>query len=202
MISFVNVPDDPYAEWARRLVASDEAAMAALFEATHDGLLGYVIGLLRDEPAARDIAQETYVRVWERRATLDPRRSLRALLFRTARNLAFNAARDARTRQRLLGDGGDATPDDLLPWQAPDPDVAYEASELEARLRAAIDALPERQREALMLSRFDGLTHEEVADVMGCAPRTVNNHLVRALATLRARLATGPHAARPEPLHP
>jgi RNA polymerase sigma-70 factor (ECF subfamily) len=47
--------------------------------------------------------------------------------------------------------------------------------------------LPERQREALMLSRFEGLSHEEIAGVMGVAPRTVNNHLVRGLRFLRER---------------
>lgn len=200
VISFVSTTDDPYSDWARRLAAGDAGALRALFDAAHDPLVEYVGGLLRDDQAARDVVQDTFVRVWQHRATLDPARSLRALLYRTARNLAFNAVRDARTRARLLGDGGEATPDDVLPWAAPDPVAEVEAGELAERVRAAIAALPERQREALTLSRFDGLTHEEVADVMGCSARTVNNHLVRALATLRARL--GVPAARESRLPP
>lgn len=194
---------DPYPEWARRVAASDAAALAALFDATHDALLDYVTSLLRDEAAARDVVQETFVRLWRHRATLDPARPLRAFLYRTARNLAFNAARDAGTRARLLDeaalDGGDGVwPSAPLP-----PDRSLESREFAEQVRAAIDALPPRQREALVLSRFDGLSHEEVAEVMGCAPRTVNNHLVRALATLRVRLApAAPALPPPPPLRP
>lgn len=198
-------PDDARsAEWARGLAASDPGALAAVFDATHDALLDYAAGLLRDEAAARDVVQEAFVRLWRHRATIDPARSLRALLFRTARNLAYNAVRDARTRERLLGgplddEGGALAEADLLPWRAPSPLAQVEVQELAARLGAAIAALPPRQREALVLSRFDGLSHEEVAEVMGCAPRTVNNHLVRGLAALRAALETGGPAARRPP---
>jgi RNA polymerase sigma-70 factor (ECF subfamily) len=48
--------------------------------------------------------------------------------------------------------------------------------------------LPARQREALLLTRFQGMTHQEAAETMGCSPRTVNNHLVRALRALRERV--------------
>lgn len=59
---------------------------------------------------------------------------------------------------------------------------------LRTRMRAWIDDLPERQREAFRLSRFDDLTHDEIADVMDIAPRTVTNHVTKALQTLRDRL--------------
>ncbi len=181
---------DPYAGWARRLAADDPAALAELFDATHDALVRYAAALLRDDAAARDAVQEAFVRVWERRATLDPARPLRALLYRTVRHLAFNATRDARTRARLL----EGAPDAAAPWRPPAPDDWAVARDLGRRLRRWMGALPARQQEALALSRFDGLSHDEIAAVMGCAPRTVNNHLVRALATLRDRLAGEPPA--------
>ncbi len=190
-------PDDPYPDWARRLAASDATALAELFDAAHDPLLEYATGLLRDAAAAGDVVQDAFVRVWRHRASLDAGRSLRALLFRTVRNLAYNDVRDARTRARLLGGDGELAPDAVLPWRAPEPDAWVEGRELGDRLRAAVAGLPARQREALTLSRFDGLTHEEVAEVMGCAPRTVNNHLVRALATLRAQLDPALRAPQP-----
>jgi RNA polymerase sigma-70 factor (ECF subfamily) len=184
---------DLYAGWARRLAADDPAALAELFDATHDALVRYAAALLRDDAAARDAVQEAFVRVWERRATLDPARPLRALLYQTVRHLAFNVTRDARTRARLL----EGAPDAAAPWRPPAPDDWAVARDLGRRLRRWIGALPARQREALALSRFDGLSHDEIAEVMGCAPRTVNNHLVRALATLRDRLSGEPAA---EPL--
>jgi RNA polymerase sigma-70 factor (ECF subfamily) len=69
------------------------------------------------------------------------------------------------------------------------PDVATEAAELQDRVAVLVTELLNRQREALLLSRVEGLSHAEVAAAMGCAPRTVNNHLVAALSTLRRRLA-------------
>jgi RNA polymerase sigma-70 factor (family 1) len=178
-----------YAEWARRMAADDADALRALFEDTYEALWRSVARLVGDEAVARDLAQDAFVRVWDRRASLDPALSLRALLYRTVRNLALNHLRDDQTRRQLLADpsaaGGAARPRTPVPA-----DERVEAAELAERLRTFIAELPPRQREALLLSRFDGLSHQEIADVMGCAPRTVNNHLVRALEHLRARLAT------------
>jgi RNA polymerase sigma-70 factor (ECF subfamily) len=176
-----------YAAWARRLASDDAGALKELFDATYEPLWRSVMRLVGDESAARDLAQDAFVRVWDRRATLDPTLSLRALLYRTVRNLALNQLRDEQTRRQLLADPGVGA----LAVRPQEPDAAdqhVEATELADRLAQFIKELPPRQREALRLSRFDGLSHQEIADVMGCAPRTVNNHLVRALEQLRARL--------------
>jgi len=178
-----------YAEWARRLAADDATALRALFDDTYEPLWRSVMRLVGDQAAARDLAQDAFVRVWDRRATLDPSLSLRALLYRTVRNLALNQLRDEQTRRQLLEDPGSAA----IAARPRDPALAdqqLEASELADRLQQFIAELPPRQREALRLSRFDGLSHQEIADVMGCAPRTVNNHLVRALEQLRTRLSS------------
>ena len=65
-----------------------------------------------------------------------------------------------------------------------------DARDLEDRLHDWIADLPDRQREALELSRFRGLSHEDVAGIMDISPRTVNNHIVRALRSLRERIRT------------
>lgn len=180
LVSTAPLPDsDPYSSWCRRLAASDANAFEELFRATHAMLVRYAGTFIRDHAAARDLVQDAYVRIWERRTTLDPRRSLKALLFRTVRNLALNRARDRRTRRDLLTD---YEPD---VYREPTPDAHAEGREFGRHLDAWISALPERQREALRLSRFEGLSHEEIADVMDISPRTVNNHLVKALKHLR-----------------
>lgn len=182
-------PDrEMYAELARRLAAGEVAALRDLFDSTYEALWRSVVGLLGDESAARDLAQEAFIRVWDRRSTLDPQLSLRALLYRTVRNLALNQLRDEQTRRHLLRE-----PDTIelaSPRRPATIQQELEASELADRLRQFIQELPPRQQEALRLSRFDGLSHQEIAEIMGCAPRTVNNHLVRALEQLRSRLST------------
>ncbi|MFN5203556.1 MAG: RNA polymerase sigma factor, partial [Gemmatimonas sp.] len=125
---------------------------------------------------------------WDRRQRLDEEIPLRAWLFRTVRNLALNIRRDDTTRARLLDDPA-AVDSAAAPRAAALPDVATEGAELQDRVAVLVTELPNRQREALLLSRVEGLSHAEVAAAMGCAPRTVNNHLVAALSTLRRRLA-------------
>jgi RNA polymerase sigma-70 factor (ECF subfamily) len=68
------------------------------------------------------------------------------------------------------------------------PDSGVDASDLTARLKEWVNELPERQREALMLSRFQGLSHREIADIMAISPRTVNNHIMRALHYLQNQI--------------
>lgn len=174
---------DPFAAWCRRIAASDGRAFEALFRATHGPLVRYAATFTHDRAAAADLVQDAFVRVWERRASLDPNRSIKALLYRTVRNLALNRARDRSTRRDLLTD---YEPD---VYREPTPDAHAEGRELRRRLDGWIAELPERQREALTLSRFDGLSHDEIADVMEISARTVNNHLVRALQYLRDRTA-------------
>lgn len=178
--------DDPaldcYPEWTRRLRASDHAALEAVFEALHEPLVAWGRRLVGDASQARDIVQVAFIRLWEQRETLDPERSIRAWLFRTVRNEALTRLRDARNQARSL-EGWHDPPH----WRPPAPEALLEESELGQALQAWMDELPERQREAIRLSRFDGLSHEEIAEAMDIAPRTVNNHIVRGLQTLRAR---------------
>ena len=178
--------DEQLTTWCERLRASDAQALEQLFDAFYGPLCRYARSLLSHPAAAPDIVQEVFVKVWEMRDALDPSRSVRALLYRMTRNRAYNHQRDRSVRQanhRTLPDDTAATPSALDL-----PDEAYASDQLADRLEEWIDRLPDRQREALQLSRYEGLSHDEVAEVMEISPRTVNNHLVRALNTLRDRI--------------
>ena len=181
------MPDaDDFAEWCRRLKASDRAAYAAVFEALYEPIFRYVRSLTSERAAARDIAQDTFVRLWDARKSLDPEQSLKAYLYRTARNLAYNHHRDKDTRNDKEEDIRRAA--NVQPTALPPPKEAEEGEWLEERLRTWIADLPDRQREALVLSRFEGLSHDQIAEVMDISARTVNNHIVRALKRLRTRV--------------
>ncbi len=178
--------DRPFDEWCRRLKASDRAAYAELFEAMYGPLFRYVCSITTAPDAARDVTQDVFVRLWDVRESLSADQSLEAYLYRMARNRAYNHERNRRTRTEKEDDVRDQTP--AQPAPPPRPDAQAQADRLEDRLWRWIGELTERQREALVLSRFDGLSHDEVADVMGISPRTVNNHIVRALKHLRERI--------------
>lgn len=183
-----SIPPDVLPALATAIRAGDESAFRQLFDALYGPLLGFASSFVRDDAVAEDVVQEAFVRLWDRRSRLEEDIPLRAWLFRTVRNLALNNRRDTTTRERLLDDPtvGDSA---AAPRPAMAPDACTEGAELHRHVALLVTELPPRQREALLLSRVEGLSHSEVAATMGCAPRTVNNHLVAALATLRKRLA-------------
>jgi RNA polymerase sigma-70 factor (ECF subfamily) len=166
----------------RGLKASDPKAFEGLFRLLRDDLLRYVQSIVRGGPEAHDLVQDVFVSLWGLRETLDPSQPIKAYLYRMARNRAYRHLRDERShaqkhdliRQRLDGAAG-----------APGLDAVLDADLLGARLQTWIQELPERQREVLVLSRYHELSHREIAAVMGISPRTVNNHLMRALEHLQ-----------------
>lgn len=173
--------DEPSGSLCRRLKASDRAAFAEAFRRHRDGLLRYVFAIVRDDALAHDLVQDVFEGLWALRDRLDPAQSLAALLFRMARNRALRHLRDARLHARKHTEIEPPPPPDL-------PGHTLDADRLGRLLRAWIDELPTQQREALVLSRFHALSHQEIAEAMGLSPRTVNNHIVRALKRLQRRL--------------
>ncbi|MEM6337619.1 MAG: RNA polymerase sigma-70 factor [Bacteroidota bacterium] len=173
----------PFAAWCRRIQASDRAAFTELYQALQADLIRYALRVTHDERAAQDVVQETFVKVWQKRETLDPNRSLRALLYTTTRNLSINVVQSYRNR---YGEA-DAEGLDRL-GEASGVEARIDADRLSRRMQAWIEELPERRREAFRLSRDSGLSHDEIAEVMQVSPRTVNTHIVLALRFLRERL--------------
>ena len=173
--------DDSFIRWSERLQSSDQRAFSELFEAMHVALLRYAWRFTGEHEAARDIVQDAFLKLWQIRTNVDPKRSLKALLYTMVRNLALNHKRAAQHTNGVF-------PEHDLYDPAPAADQHVEASMLDKRLRQFIEQMPDRRREAFMLSRFEGLSHEEIAQVMSLTPRTVNTHIVLALKDLRNRL--------------
>jgi RNA polymerase sigma-70 factor, ECF subfamily len=165
------------------------------FAHSRDTLVQYAFSFLRDDAAAQDVVQDAFMRLWRHRTAVATGAPLRAWLFTAVRNLCLNQLRDERTRALIQSDVAVATA--IAPRALARPDQQVETREVRETLHRAIAELPARQREALLLSRFNGLTHAEVAQAMGCTARTVNNQLVRALDRLRISLGrTGMAGAR------
>ena len=175
--------DATWHELCTGLVRSDDRAFERIFFLTRDDLLRYVRSIVKDDSTSHDLVQDVFVSLWNLRASLDPERPLRSYIFRMARNRAFRHLRDERIharREAVLA----ADP----PSGPRQPDDGFDAEVLRVRLLTWMEELPLRQREALTLSRMHGLSHQEIAAVMDISPRTVNNHIMRALDCLRERL--------------
>lgn len=173
---------DRFPDWSRRLRRSDREAFAELFEAMHGPLIRYAIQLTNDEAQAYDVVQDAFLKLWAMRTKVDAGRSLKALLYTMVRNRSLNHLRLVQTRQSKIE--AMSTMDSPPPVQA---DERIDADALARRIRKWINELPPKRREAFELSRFDGLSHAEIAEVMGITPRTVTNHIMMALQHVRDR---------------
>lgn len=185
--SYLDAPDAPD-ELCRRIKASDRVAFEEVFRRFRDEMLRYVCGIVHRNAVANDLVQDVFVDLWGTREGLDPSRSLRAYLYGMARNRALRYLRDTRAHEQKHA---------LIQQQAEqrtsngsERDRHIDADRLAELLHRWIEELPERQREALLLSRYHDLTHREIASIMGISPRTVNNHIMRALKHLIERVET------------
>lgn len=169
--------DPTLADLTRRLHAGDPTAFSDLFRRMHTPLLRYARRIV-GEDAAYDVLQDVFLKLWETRDTLTVTASLKALLYTMTRNRALNLRRQAA---RLDADAPVEAP------AAPAP-TALDAADLKRHLHRWIEQLPERRAEAFVLSRYHGLTHHEIAGIMGVSKRTVDTHILLALRHLRERL--------------
>lgn len=161
----------------------DEGAFGQLFDRYYAAVSSYVNKLVKDEQASQDLAQDVFVRLWKSRGRLDPSVSPWGLIITIAKRLALNELRkvacDKRARMHFwqkIQFAGNAIDDQL------------HFNETMQLAKRAIAALPKRQQEVFQLSRYEGLSHEEIADTLNISKHTVNNLMVQALKTLRVAL--------------
>jgi len=165
----------------KRLSESDRDALRELFELAHMTLLRFCWRYTRDEEISQDIVQDVFVTLWDKRETLDPNKSLLAFMYTMVRNKALNFFRDSHH-----SDGVNV--DEHIVEKDPGPDEQLDFGMLEHHIKKWIDDLPPRRRQAFKLSRFERLTHAEIAQIMNLTPRTVNTHVMLALRDLRGKL--------------
>ncbi len=162
----------------------DPAAFDALYERYHGVVFNFLLRLVRDRALAEDLLQETFLRLFAHRAGYRPTARFKTWILTIARHLAIDQLRRV---------GGLSTLEaretvEALPDRWASPLQRAEAGELADRLQAALIRLPPSQREVLLLSRFAGLSHEEIAEVTETSPGAVRVTLHRALRRLQALL--------------
>lgn len=162
--------------------ADDDAALSALYERHRGFTLRVAWGVLNEDAAAEDVAQDVFLRLGDGRLKAKPRARFTTWLYA----VTINCAREhARRRRKLWGDA------DAETALAATPDARSDPARVEtlADLGRALSALPLRQREVVVLRFLEGLDTAETAEVLGCRPGAVKAHLHRAAAKLRTVLS-------------
>jgi RNA polymerase sigma-70 factor, ECF subfamily len=177
---------DPDVALMLRFQAGDEGAYEQLVLKHQASVLNVVYRYLGDRALAEDAAQEVFIKVYRARRTYQPAAKFSTWLYRVAVNHCLN-----EIRARRAGPASSVAPiDDMLEEPAgADPDAGLHRQDLQRAVKAAIDALPENQRMAVVLARFHDLSYGEIAEAMGLSLVAVKSLLFRARETLKQRLA-------------
>ena len=177
--------------------AGDEQSFALLLHRYRTPTVNFLYRMVRNREQAEDLAQEVFIRVYRARADYVPSAKFTTWLFRIATNLALNSVRDTRHQRMEVSLDAPVTVDSEEGDERP-LDVAEKNPNIEEHLvqeaqrdmiRHAIDKLPEKQRAAVLLHKYQDLDYGEISKILSCSESALKSLLFRAYETLRVELA-------------
>ena len=173
-----------------RLVArGDTVAFEKLIERHQSLVIGTVARMLGSNSDVEDIAQQVFIRVWKSASRYVPRAKFTTWLLKITRNLVFNELRRAKRRAHApLQPEANVEEMQLKDESNPSPDASLLELELQEAIEKAIGELPETQRMALVLRRYEEFSYEQIADILNLSVPAVKSVLFRARTELRVRL--------------
>ncbi|NBC02944.1 MAG: RNA polymerase sigma-70 factor [Bacteroidetes bacterium] len=179
-----NNHDDQF--WIENIQSGDERAFEILFKKYYLPLTRFVWRYVSSKAIAEELIQELFTILWEKRDEwdMDTEKSIRSYLYKSARNLALNHIKHHEIKDKY---------DSEWMEQKENPEINFRDEYREERIRKAIaqaiEELPPRGKMTYKLHRYDGLTYQEIADVMDVSVKTVESQMTRTLKTLRERLS-------------
>ncbi|MBL9188392.1 MAG: sigma-70 family RNA polymerase sigma factor [Opitutaceae bacterium] len=178
-------------ELMARLQAGDDLALTALMSRWQIPLRRFIYRSLGNEADALDVAQETFVRVYQHRAKFRPGAKFSTWLFSIALNLCRDGIRRRKVRPAMPLDeaGVVAASEHITDPSETAPDSDLVRAETAQTVRSAVEALPEPLKTAVLLCEYEDLSLADAAEVAGCSAKAVETRLYRARALLRESLA-------------
>lgn len=184
---------DPDVRLMLRVRGDEPGAFAELVDRFQHRLLGILAHLVGRADEAEDLAQEVFLRVYRARAEYHPQAKFSTWLFTIANNVALNALRRRQRKPAVqlppTESGGHARPEEkLVAHRSPTPEARLHHEELAQKIQDALAQLNDRQRLAVVLNKFEDLSYEEIAEIMGITSKAVKSLLSRARSQLRELL--------------
>jgi len=174
--------------------AGDELSFEVLLRKYRTPVINFLYRMVRDSAIAEDLAQEVFLRVYRARQEYAPSAKFTTWMFRIATNLALNALRDNRYRHLEISmdqpveTNENEQPALEVPDRAPTVEQQLVARTRTEMIRNAINLLPEKQRAAVLLHKYQELDYGEIAKILGCSESALKSLLFRAYETLRVQL--------------
>jgi RNA polymerase sigma-70 factor (ECF subfamily) len=174
--------------------AGDEQSFDLLLHKYRSPLVNFLGRMVHDRATAEDLAQEVFLRVYRARKQYTPSAKFTTWLFRIATNLALNSLRDNRHQRMEVSIDAPASDDeDALPRELPAKEMRVDEKMIEQDraefIRRAVLALPEKQRAAVLLHKYEEMDYSEIAKVLECSESALKSLLFRAYESLRVQLA-------------
>jgi RNA polymerase sigma-70 factor, ECF subfamily len=187
---------DPDAALMVAFQGGDASAFRSLFEKYGRAMVAFCHHFVHDLARAEELAQEVFLKLHRSAARYQPSARFRTFLYRIASNHCLNELRrgeyGARRALESAEDGegrGEPADPDSLPGAGPDPEETALAAALGRAVEELLTSLPEKQRAAFVLGRLEGLSYEEIADVLGTTVPAVKSLIHRATVAAAAALA-------------
>lgn len=172
--------------------AGDEASFDFLLQKYRSPLVNFLNRMVRDTATAEDLAQEVFLRVYRARKQYTPSAKFTTWLFRIATNLALNSVRDNRHRRMEVSLDAPVEEDEA-PLQVPTREMRIDEHMVERDradfIRRAVASLPEKQRVAVLLHKYEEMDYGEIARILDCSESALKSLLFRAYENLRVQLA-------------
>lgn len=182
----MTLEEETDADLVLRARDGEDRAFTTLMRRHNPSLYGFVRRYVGDSDAATDVVQETFVAAWKALARFDDRRAFPVWLRAIALNKCRDRARRLAVRRLILGEKDEQSPEaQAQPDPAPGGEDSIVSAQRRAVVQKAIDRLPIKLKEPLLLTYFDELTHQEAASLLGVTVKTIETRVYRA----RQRLA-------------
>ena len=173
--------------------SGDDASFDLLLVKYRSPLVNFLHRMVRDTATAEDLAQEVFLRVYRARKQYTPSAKFTTWLFRIATNVALNSVRDTRHQRMEVSLDAPVSEEDSAPRELPTREKRIDEHLLERDraefIRRAIGLLPEKQRVAVLLHKYEEMDYAEIARVLNCSEGALKSLLFRAYETLRVELA-------------
>jgi RNA polymerase sigma-70 factor (ECF subfamily) len=175
-----------------RIAKGDDHAFEILVNRHQTSVLNLIYRFIGDRTQAKDLAQEVFLRVWQAAKSYEPKAKFTTWIYQITANLCLNELKSARRRKwfpfhRSDGDS-ENTIEETFSDGSPTAEDLLLAKERSRQISDALQSLPDSQRMALVLKRYNDLTYEEISRIIGCSVSAVESLLVRAKRTLQEKL--------------
>ncbi|MBZ5514043.1 MAG: sigma-70 family RNA polymerase sigma factor [Acidobacteriia bacterium] len=175
-----------------RVRQGDAESFDLLLNRHRGPLVSFFSRMVRDQALAEDLAQEVFLRVYQARHRYQPEARFTTWLYRIATNLALNALRDRKGIRAAVEGEAEASQAESkverLPDSQPTAEQGMMLTEREKTIRQAVQSLPENQRAAVILHKYQDVGYRQIAKILGVSEGAVKSLLFRAHENLRIRL--------------